>query len=42
MNELVQAEDQDDGEALRNEAIDLYLRGLKVTDICRALERSRG
>lgn len=41
MNELVPAEDQDDGEALRNEAIDLYLQGLNVTEICRALERSR-
>ena len=41
MKELVQAEDQDDGEASRNEAIDMYLQGLKVSDICRALGRSR-
>jgi len=41
MNKLVQAEGPDDGEVWRNEAMDLYLQGLKVTDICRALERSR-
>lgn len=41
MNELIRAEGHADGEALRNEAIDLYLQGLHVTDICRALERSR-
>ena len=41
MNKLVQAEDPDDGEALRNEAIDLYLQGLTVADLCRSLERSR-
>ncbi|MFN8458142.1 MAG: helix-turn-helix domain-containing protein [Anaerolineae bacterium] len=42
MKELIQAEDQDDSEASRNEeAIDMYLQGLKVTDICRALTRSR-
>jgi transposase InsO family protein len=42
MNELLNKKGQDEGEVLRNEAIDLYLQGLKVTDICRALGRSRG
>ncbi|MBN1220492.1 MAG: helix-turn-helix domain-containing protein [Anaerolineae bacterium] len=42
MNELLNEKGQDEGAVVRNEAIDLYLQGLKVTDICRALSRSRG
>lgn len=41
MNELRQAEGQDEGEAVRQEAIDRHLRGQKVSDICRAIGRSR-
>ena len=41
MNELRKAEGQDEGEVWRNEAIDMYLQGLKVSDICRAVGRSR-
>ena len=42
MNELFKAGSQDEGEVRRNEAIDMYLQGLKVSDICRAVGRSRG
>ena len=42
MNELLEAESQDEGEVRRNEAIDMYLQGLKVSNICRAVGRSRG
>lgn len=42
MNELLNEKSQDEGEVVRSEAIDLYLQGLKVTDICRVLGRSRG
>ncbi len=41
MNELLEAESQEEGEVRRNEAIDMYLQGLKVSDICRAVGRSR-
>ncbi|HXV43718.1 MAG TPA: helix-turn-helix domain-containing protein [Anaerolineae bacterium] len=42
MNGLRQEEGrQDKGETVRHEAIDLYLHGLKPTEICRALGRSR-
>ncbi|MCB0194184.1 MAG: helix-turn-helix domain-containing protein, partial [Anaerolineae bacterium] len=42
MNEMRKADSQDEGEVRRNEAIDMYLQGLKVSDICRAVGRSRG
>jgi len=42
MNELLEAESQDEGEVRRNDAIDMYLQGLKASDICRAVGRSRG
>ncbi len=32
MNESLKAESQDEGEVRRNEAIDMYLQGLKVSD----------
>lgn len=32
---------QDQAEVLRNEAINMYLQGEKITDICRTLGRSR-
>ena len=41
MNELPENAGQDEGELWRNEAIDLYLQGLKPTSICRVLGRSR-